>query len=326
MTTPETLAPERPRGGFPWLKLLVSVLLMLLLATLIDFRGLADQVGRTDLVWFSLAFVLTLLRVLVSALRWQLLLRSKGYHISGFTLFRAYMVSSFYNLFFPSVLGGDVVRAYLVSSPLGSRSEAASSVILERLLGFLSLALIALAALLVGYNMVGPKVRLFVVLLFVGLLGGILLLFFRRLIGLFFRGISLLGLSRIRGALERFYNTFYAYKEKPGALLTTLGLSLLYQWLGIVVVALLGRSLGLSLSFTYYLVFLPLIWVIMMLPISISGLGLREGAFVFFFSKVGLSRETALLLSLLFFSHMVLMGLFGALMSLLPGEKPEKQE
>ena len=317
MTAPDL--PEKKRTPFTWLKLLVSGALLAFLFWHINITALFGEVKRTHAGLFVLALAVTIVRYVISVVRWGVLLRAKGFVLPWWNLMRAYLVSSFYNLIFPSVLGGDVVRAVMVAKPLKSKSEAASSVIVERLLGFLSLALIAMVALLVGYSLVqDTRVRLFVLLLFVGFVAGFVVLFSRRVMGLLFSVLSVVGLKGVQKKVTGFYETFYSYKARKGALVAALALSVLYQWVGIVVVYVLGRSIGIEVGFTYYLVFLPLIWVVMMVPISISGMGLREGAFVFFFGKVGVSREAALLLSLLFFSHMVIMGLIGAAMQLAP--------
>ena len=88
-------------------------------------------------------------------------------------------------------------------------------------------------------------------------------------------------------------------------------ISLLYQFVGNVSTFFISQSLGFRVPFVYFLIVMPIIWVIMMVPISISGLGVREGAFVLFFTQQGVSTENALLLSLLFFALTVVLALVG---------------
>jgi uncharacterized membrane protein YbhN (UPF0104 family) len=103
----------------------------------------------------------------------------------------------------------------------------------------------------------------------------------------------------------------YELHDRPGLFITTLFISFIAQAIEIWSVLLMARALGIQSESVYFFVFIPLIWLVTMLPISLNGLGLREGAFAFFFGQVGMISTEAVALSLLVYSCRLLAGLLG---------------
>jgi len=101
------------------------------------------------------------------------------------------------------------------------------------------------------------------------------------------------------------------YKGEPQVLLKAFLISFVVQIKGVVIFYLISRGFGLNVSIGYFFMFVPIAVSISMIPISLSGLGLREGAFVYLFSKVGMTSAQALSISLAGFAIMVLLGLVG---------------
>jgi hypothetical protein len=79
----------------------------------------------------------------------------------------------------------------------------------------------------------------------------------------------------------------------------------------------IGLSLGVKIDFVYFLIFLPIIGAITLLPIAMGGLGLREGLFVVYFAKAGVIKQLALAMSLLSFSFIIFYGAIGGLIYVL---------
>ena len=124
-------------------------------------------------------------------------------------------------------------------------------------------------------------------------------------------------LLNVKKEIDKVYLTFYEYRKNKKILLITYIISIIYQIAMIIMVYLLALSIDIDISFSYYLIFLPLIWLIIMIPISISGIGVREGAFVYFFTQIDVPKENSLLLSLLFFSQTIIVGLVGGFVYLI---------
>jgi hypothetical protein len=138
-----------------------------------------------------------------------------------------------------------------------------------------------------------------------------------RLQSFLYRVLHAAGLERFQGALQRLYQAIRRYWGHRQALLVALGLSLLLQSVIILVFYLISRSLNLAVPLGYFFLFVPLISLVSMAPVSIAGLGVREGSAVYLFAKVGLDSAGALSLSLLWFTVTALCHGLGGLVFLL---------
>lgn len=300
------------------LKTLLSMGLLAIVLSTVDLHTLPALLVQTHPGWLAAAFALTLLRQWIAALRWDLMLRAKGLVVGIGRLVRYTFVSAFYNLVLPTSLGGDVVRVLLVARRIGSSRDALASVYVERLIGFVTLILLAIAALaLAPSGLRSPGTVSAVALVFCGLLVVVL--------ASFSVPSSWLGsdqggprwLSALRGRLARVHATVRAYRDQPKVLGGCAAWSLLYQFGAVLSIYLLGIALGIDLSLVDYLVLVPLVAVVTMLPLTISGIGLREGAYVLYLNSAGVDSASALLLSLLTFTINLLLGMLGGLIDLL---------
>ena len=109
------------------------------------------------------------------------------------------------------------------------------------------------------------------------------------------------------------YRALFHLHNRPILLLTSLGISLLMQGTEIVAVMFIAQALNISVEPVYFFIFMPIIWVVTMIPVSASGLGLREGAFAFFFVQIGVSSSDAVAMSLLYYSLRLVVGAAGGL-------------
>jgi uncharacterized protein (TIRG00374 family) len=301
-------------------KVVVSIVLFAVIITRANMTELFDAVLSVNGTLFLISLAITGLRTLLSAYRWKMLLLSRNIDYPFWKLTHYYMVGSFYNLVFPSVLGGDVIRMLMLSKEIGSKSKSLSSIFVERFFGFFSLSVIALISLASGsYLIENRNVTVSIVLIFLFFIAAFFLVFHKPSVGRFLALLDKVRLAKVKTRFENFYDAFYSYKDSKRSLVYCFFISMLHQIVGIVVVYMLGLSIGMRLDIIYYFIFIPLIWIIIMIPVSISGFGIREGAFVYFFSLVGVSNESGLLLSVLFFSHSVIAGLVGGVLSLTSG-------
>ncbi|OGQ44093.1 MAG: hypothetical protein A3A85_06230 [Deltaproteobacteria bacterium RIFCSPLOWO2_01_FULL_42_9] len=123
--------------------------------------------------------------------------------------------------------------------------------------------------------------------------------------------ISKIKLFGINEKIESLYNAVMLYKSKPFILLKAFGVSFVIQFISISIFYLISKGFGMTVSMGYFFLFVPIAVSISMIPISLSGLGLREGAFVYLFTKVGTTDAQALSISLAGFAVMVMLGLIG---------------
>ena len=234
--------------------------------------------------------------IYVSSIRWRLLLPEE---FKGKRLFSFYLIGSFFNTFLPGIVGGDAVKTYYLYKETNKGSLSFASVFMDRYIGFISLMTIALISFAAGFKYVKGS-------LIEWLLPTIVLLF---LIGSF--AIFRLRLGKGIKALSEFYGYFSEYRSQKMVIIKTLMLSCGIQVMAILSMYIIALGLGQHIYLSYFFIFFPIIVTISTLPISISGIGLREGAFVLLFGMAGVKPEMATAMSFAWFLSTASGGLVG---------------
>ena len=151
----------------------------------------------------------------------------------------------------------------------------------------------------------------------IALVGGTLLIANRALLKLMSPYLEKLRLANVITRMAKIQCLLHQFARHRQALALSTGLSLLLQFSIVYYHYLVAQQLGISISFLELLVFIPIIVVITMLPISLGGLGLKEGLWVYLFTRVGQSAEEALLLSLIIMALSWLLSVPGVIILLL---------
>lgn len=295
-----------------FLRIVVSGILITYLLYKVDIKSIFSSLNSVNLFWLALAFSLIFVGNLISGYRWQLLLTTQDIHIPLKTLISSLLVGRFFNNFFPSTIGGDIMRTYDTSKYSKNTAVSMTAILVERLTGFLALLLIAALALVFGFHTIGDTFLLwvligffsFIILLFLGLFNATLSCQIRRI-------FNLRGLSRIKGKIDKIYQALDLYKSRRKDLLITFLLGFLLQINVVAHYYFIGLALGLNISLLYFFIIIPLILMILLLPVSINGIGVRENAYVLFFGKIGVEGSISIALSWLAFGMMLIIGIIG---------------
>jgi uncharacterized protein (TIRG00374 family) len=309
-------------GRRAWLPLLgkgaVSLLLLGVLAWKVDLARLLQTLRALPLPVFLAAILAYLLGYVLSTIRWQRLLLAEGVRLSFSRLVLVYFQGAFFNLFLPSLIGGDIFRGYTIYKLTSGHDAALASILVDRLSGFAALMGIALVALGLAYGQVQDPLVAGMILAVAGVFGAVVAVLQNpRLAGLAGRLLAALRLSRHQAKLAGMVESLQRYRGHRRALVQALILSVLLQGLIIVTYWVIGEALSLGVPLAYFFLYVPLITVLAMLPVSVAGLGMREGGAVFFFAKVGVDAATALGMALIWFSLTVLVSSLGGLALLL---------
>jgi len=273
------------------LRLGISVLLIAYLLSIADLGAIQESLKSASIWYLLIALALFLFRIPISAYRWKIILASKGILVPLHTLTYFYLVGTFFNMFLPTVLGGDIMRGYECAKYSGQATDSATSVVIERILGFLSLFVICWISLPFAFKMLeGTNVLLIIGLISFAFFCLLAILFNRRLIAIILRLSRSFGRWNVEQKLGILYKSIHSFTASRSLLVTftasrsllvkAFAISLVFQFLTIVTTFFISEALGLGVPFIYFLIVMPLIWVIMMVPISISGLGVREAAFI----------------------------------------------
>jgi len=276
--------------------------------------------------WVAVAMALTVVGLVLSALRWQRVLDVLGLHAGLRRLISHHLAGQFVSNVLPTTIGGDVLRVSRLSRETGESPKTFASVVLERLTGWLVLPIISVVGFLVNPPLqnLGRATQVAVGLAFVTLLALCILLYAvadQRIGGRFeardgwrrFASAVHLGLDRL--------------KRQPAAAANVLLVGFAYQLVLVLAAAAAAQALGVRpAGFTALLAFFPAVAIAQVLPIGISGLGVREGAFVLFLGPLGVAAQDAIALGLLLYLLNLGVGLLGAPAFAVGGRVPSQAE
>lgn len=300
-----------------WLRFAVTATILFYLSREIDLRAALAVVSRVRLPHLLVVLVLVALDRAVMIWRWVLLLRASQTPIATSEAARIFLISSFIGSFLPAGVGGDVARTYGLSVRTADPAQAVASVAIDRLLGVLSLALVALLGLTIWPLATATRVLLILGIAAVALVLAAALWADRCLHVLLSSSAKA---QRFGATLLTVGSAIARYRAASGVLASVLGWSLIVQLLRIVQAYGLGLGLGLTVPFSYYLLTMPLGLLMLLLPISLSGFGLPQGVIVWLLRPVGVPDELSFALSTL----IILTGLAGNLPGLLLWLRPRR--
>ncbi len=297
-------------------RLTLGLILFTLLIARVDRQAVIATFTQMRGDYYLVALALFFLSIVVSAYRWQMILSATGAAPTVWQLTAINLIGNFFSNFLPTAVGGDVVRvAELAYQGRTDHHHNISTVMIDRLIGLISLAIMAAIALVAGFSTVqNIVVRVIVLGAIIGLVSGWALFFNKPLVRKFQWVVRLPGLRRLEPLLVRLYQSLYDLHSRQQLLRSSVVISLGLQMIEVLSVILIARSLGIQLPALYFFLFLPLIWLVTMIPLSLNGLGLREGAFTFFFGLVGVATSAAIAISFLVYACRLLSGLVGGVL------------
>jgi uncharacterized protein (TIRG00374 family) len=296
-----------------WIRGAVTVAVLAYLATRIDLGQAAAAVMRLSPAVGLGVVVLIALDRAVMIWRWILLLRAVGQPVRAKSAAWIYLISSFVGSFTPAGIGADVARAYTLGRRTSQGHEAAASVVMDRMLGLLSI--LAVGAVTTWW--LGPRFGLDER----GLLAAASVLVIAGTIAFLFADALARAVlprrwqaSGIGRRLLRLADAVAAYRGQRPALAAVLLLSIAVQMLRTLQAYLLGIGIGIEVPLAYYFLFMPVALLTLLLPISQSGFGLPQAGIVWMLALQGVPEADAFALSLLIVLSGIVANLPGALL------------
>ncbi len=288
----------------------VSAVLLAILVWKISSENIVPSHPTTGTFAFLVVGLLLMcVSFVLAAWRWQRVLAVFDAHVPLRTLFKHYLAGQFVGNVLPSTVGGDVLRISRASKDIGARDVAFASVVLERLTGFVALPLLTLVGFLARPDLLHGRAWVAVLIggSTFGVLGIVILLAASpRLAGRFaerenwmrYIGIVHVGVDRLR--------------RDPRDTSAAVLLSIAYQVTVLASVYCAIHVIGLRIPNGAVLAFVPAVAIAQVLPISVGGLGVREGLLAFFFHTLGVPTGQAVAVGLLWYAMTLLVSLLGA--------------
>jgi glycosyltransferase 2 family protein len=310
MAVTETAAPRRA-SWVMWLRIVVSAALLAVLVSRIHLGNLLPRhPGLSTLVFLAGGVVMAGAGIVLSAWRWQRVLAVFDVHVPLRTLASHYFAGQFVGNVLPSTIGGDILRVSRGTATTGSGRVSFASVALERLTGFVALPLLCVVGFLLRPSLLDVK-HAWIALAISGitLVALIVILYAAghpRLAGRFrdhenwmrFIGAVHVGVDRLR--------------QRSRLAGGVLGAAVVYQASTVAVVYFAVRTLGVDVPTAAVIAFAPAVAMAQVLPLSLSGLGVREGMLVVFLGPLGVSNGRAIAVGLLWYAMMLIVSLLGA--------------
>ena len=222
--------------------------------------------------------------------------------------FNSLNLGLFFNNFLPGYVAGDGFRIYDVAKTSGDTSNSVAAVMLDRIIGFMMLSLLAVLSAVVWAGTIGAhtNVIVWVGLVFLGWLLALFIMFNARLAGYVFRLVRKIFPEKITAKLRDVYLSFHGFRRERKMLLEVMGISLVIQTLRIMTHYAAARAVGIdTISIMYFFLFIPLVALAVTLPISIGGFGIREQAAVHLFGLPGIGGLPSAVTSMEFMAYLI---------------------
>ena len=297
---PESPTPRRRSKGWAALRAAVTLSLLGWLLYTIDLRALwALLLSAKALPVLLLLAILFSQRVL-GAYRWWILVRCNHPGVRFREIIRIAFASDFAGQFLPGAVGMELLRIIGLSRVTADPAGAFSSVAMDRLLSLAGLAVLVLAALAAAPATLDADGRLALAgwAFLAGVVGAGILVMHPRARAAFEALLPGPIARRVESKLQKIYTSLDAYKGRPVLAIWAMLIAVVFQALRVGIFWAGAVALGIQTPFIYFLVFIPIVILVTLLPISVGGFGVREAAFLYLFGQVGMGAEEAVALSL----------------------------
>ncbi len=276
--------------GSKWFRSGISIVLIYLAFRKVDFNGLVAEIVQVPW-WFTVLMVGYFCVVSVlGAYRWSLLLVKRPDWQDVWVFSRSTFIGGFYALFFPSGFAGDLFKwMYLTDKyPHLTKTKLLGSALLDRVVGFTAFIVFAFAASIVA-KFIGFKFPGYIFWLFLGLFVGVIIFYVLIMV---FEAEKWLDNIKFLKKLDQVIELIKG--ENKGQLIKALVVALVSEVAWLAPIWVMSNAIGAGMSLVSVFVFMPVIALILVLPISIAGLGAREQLFLYFFGQIGILPVKAL--------------------------------
>lgn len=298
-------------------KIVVSLLLLVFLFSRIDAAHIWAGARQASLPWLAAALVIWTLNIAASTWRWHLLLEAQDVKLPRRKLFGSFLVANFFNNFLPSNIGGDVIRIRDTASAAQSTRLAATVVLVDRGLGLMGLVLISalgasMAVALHGQGILPIWPSWLWLGFFASAAVAVPAMYSPEGLGKVLKPLTFLHPEWVETQIQHLTETLARFRRKPSSLIACFGGAVVVQALVVAFYLAVVHALNIPVTASDLAVIVPLSIVVQMLPVSLNGFGVREATFSFYFTRVGLPIESAILLSLVAAGITMLHSLSGA--------------
>lgn len=301
------------------LRLTFSIILLALIISRIDIESVKDEISRSNYWLFIGAIGVTFFAWLINVVKWRRIISVvTPVPVSSWRLLALNFISYFYSMALPGgMLIGEIAKGHRFLKGKEDKAKLALSIVLDRLTGFWGIMILGVVALVWPVTRVSSypqgQLLLWLVILLAGSLSP-LIFFWKPVLLRILLAIPFLSdrvwyrviIQKVEDAL-----LFYCGNYRP--MIAVVALAVVFQLVSSLSLFLLSLSLGLPISFFELIWVYAIVSILLFIPITIAGFGIREGSFLYFFSLLGIIPEKALGFAALFSAVQLIFALIGFL-------------
>jgi uncharacterized protein (TIRG00374 family) len=294
------------------LRILAATAVTIILVVAADPRRILESALGADPLLLAVAVGLAVVDRVLMAHRWFLLIRvvPAGSRIGFTDTLNVSLATTFLGNFLPTSVGAEALRVFELCRAGFTRAAALASVLMDRILGVVSLLLAALAGGLLAPRLLADRaVAAAVALTALGSVATAVMLFSPTAAGLTRRLLNATLPVRFSAMADRLLTAMIEHGASGRTMAVVLVESVGVQLLRITQAFVVGSALGLTTAFPAYLALVPLALLVLLLPVSVGGMGTGQAAFMLLFSRVGVSGADAFTLGTL----LLFLGMLGSL-------------
>ena len=309
-------------------KILLSAGLIAWLLEGADFETIWMTVKTANTWYLFLAFAMFYIGYVIIALRWQLLLRAQNLKASILYLLESFTIAMLFNNLLPSTIGGDAYRMYDIWKIGGNKSQAVSIILIDRFFGMFALVCLGFVAALLATQVQEalPGIVFYLGAIIAGMLV-LMWMVFGSGAGIldWFLGLKIKILSIPIRIVRKLVDGLALFRGRGDVLIRALLLSLLLQLNVIFHFIIITHALSIDVPIEGMFVIIPIATLIMLLPIAINGVGVREAIFVFFFALYGVNAESAIAFAWVALAMLLAQGVIGGIVFVLRRKRPDRE-
>jgi glycosyltransferase 2 family protein len=301
-----------------FLSIAFAIILLTLVLSNISLQEVMDSLATLDISILFIALLLNIAVVVFTALRWRILYNVVETPPTLGRLTKVTFVSIFFNNIFPSVVGGDAYRTLNLSkndNATDNMERSLAIVFVDRSVGLIALMILGCFSLLFNRIIaIPPIVSILTISLLFAFITVLVLSMNQRayqLLANCFRWLPDQYFQKIDSLLTRTQSNISVFRNHTILLIGGLIISFMQRFCWLLGAYCVALSLHLEISFITFILFMPVIEIIRLIPITIQGIGVREGLFIFFFGNVGISNSDAVLLATIIYLIPSVIGIFG---------------
>ncbi len=299
------------------LKIIALIVIVWFVFTKINIKDIENIINNGDLSLFGISMLLYFISIFFASAQWKNLLKIQDIEVSYLTSLRFSFIGVFFNSFLPSSAGGDVYRVYGLGKETSKWGSVLSATFFDRVFGFVILGLFSLIAGVVYFNEIDLKFSVIVMIMFFAIISGFLLFILsHRFFSLIDRFIFRFFPEKITKTLREFRLEGKKVFSSTKRLVPILVISIIVQGLRVVSNYYAAKSIGVDISVGYYFLFIPIIGMAIMVPITPGAVGIRELVSLELFGGVGVASVQAAFMQTVAFLTNIFVNALGGLVLL----------